>query len=483
MLNALEIAKENIKGYSSGSVQEKYQLNTASGQQWFLQNLVRIIETVNEPIAPYKTDSRKRDAKLLDFVKSEPILSGVLSNAISIDKSRGWSLIGAEKQVNRYARKLHRISGRMGWRKFIEYNAQAWYSTNIGFISEFGYDYEGSPPRDMFFMSPTKATLTEDIEKPLLYHGSSGNIALYRDQFIHGNSMSDLRDDFNGLGFCAVDRALSFTRMMIGLNQHHLEKFNVAPPKGLLHITGITRQEWQNAMAQAEQDMQEQDIKIYKDVIAIMTGNSDSKINLVGLSSLPDNFDLTSFIEVIVNGYALAFNSSLYNFWLPASNSLGRGTEASESLNSAKRRGEIDFALTFQEQIQDYFMPNSVAFQFDDNNISELKAEINSKREYVGLITDLVYPKNREGEQGEQILTIEQAQQLLAEQGIIKKAWTNTKEDYEVSDIQQIRSNEFIERAFYKYPDEPLVKAQYFESSLEYTIIAPTLSKFYSRKF
>jgi len=395
----------------------------------FLNSVVKLISRADEEIPPITTNSQKRDKALLTFVRSEPLLAGVVSSAVSRDKNRAWTLIGGSRQVGKYANLLHELNDGKGWRHFVSTMANSWYATNFGFIGEIGYESKNGSASTMWTVDPTKClnTFEGDVE---YYSNFNSKVVFNKSEFIQGNSMPSPIEELNFLGHCSVDRALDFSRLMIGIISHQLEKLGVSPPKGILHGKGIKLKEWENALQQAEIDRENMGA-YYEGVLALFTDNTDADLKLIGLSQLPDNFSLKSFVDIIMQGYALAFGYPVGEFWAIESGSFGRAGEMEVQVKQATAKGELDFALNFQEQIQQNFLPSTVNFEFDTRNDSGDAVLIEANAKSVEMVVDLV--KNL-------IITVEEARVLLAEANIIPNDWTDTDEDIVATDVQKVRT-------------------------------------------
>lgn len=418
--------------------------------------LLRLVSKANQQLPAYSADTRKRDEALLRFVRSESLLSGVVSSAVSRDKNRGWTLTGGARQVSSYSNKFHSVNYDLGWRQFVSLNATSWYATNFGYASEIGFRYKGGPAETMYHIDPTKCILQDDPKKPINYYPPTKKIPLRRGEFIHGNSMPSVEEKMRRAGFCAVERALEFTRLMIGLSRHHLEKLGVAIPKGIVLGKGITQTEWEQARAMIDAEKEASDREYYEGIMMLFSKNTDADLKLIGLSELPDNFSMSTFIDIIMQGYALAFGYPVGEFWSIASGSFGRTGEMKEQQQQATAKGELDFALSFQEQLQKYFLPESVNFQFDQRNDRGDLVNIEVVEKKFNMINEGVKST---------LYDKEEAFKLLAMENIIPADWTETEEDVSTSDLQETRermlSRPEILRALKYSPSEPIVQYTY----------------------
>lgn len=422
------------------------------------RKIINMISRSDQELPPYDTDSRKRDEALQTLWRSESLISSVVAASVARDKNRGWTLTGGVRLVSQYARKLHDVHYGAGWRNFISLNATQYYTTNLGYVSEIIRSED--VPESLVNVDVTRTRLTNSKKYPLIYYPKNGGkVQLKRIDYIHSNSMPNFQEKYNYTGFCSLERALLFTRLMIGLHYHQLEKLGIAPPKGILMGSGISQTEWDNAVESFRQDKRDDDLSTYDGVFGLFTKDPNAKLQVLGLSTLPDNFSLDMWLDNIMKAYSLAFGVPVYTFWTPESGTFGRGKEINEMRSASTYIGELEFALSFQEQIQKNFLPPSVIFDFnmrDDDATEQLNAIRQQK------ITEITELKNAG------FITVEQGQTLLAEAGIIPKEYTTGETGYDKSiatDLQEIRERaraNFVLRQYAsKNPKDPIVLYRY----------------------
>lgn len=422
------------------------------------RKIVNMIVRSDQELPPYETDTRRRDEALQTFWRSESLMSSVIAASVSRDKNRGWTLTGGARLVSQYARNLHNSHHGSGWRNFVSLNATEWYTSNLGYISEI--ETEGMTPINLINIDSTRVRLTnDDVYTAIYYPQKGGKTQLKRSQYIHANSMPSFQEKYNYVGFCPLERAVLFTRLMIGLHYHQLEKLGLAPPKGILMGTGITQTEWENAKRSYEQDKRDDNLTTYDGVFGLFTRDPNAKLNIVGLSTLPDNFSLDMWLDNIMKAYSLAFGVPVYTFWTPESGTFGRGKEINEMRSASTYIGELEFALSLQEQIQRNFLPPSVFFDFnmrDDDAVEKMNAIRQQK------ITEVTELKNSG------FITVEQGQLLLAEAGIIPREFVSGEVEQNktiATDLQEVRerarANFELRKASSRTPNDPIVMYRY----------------------
>ena len=261
------------------SIQSQYKKD--ENRKLLLQNMYHVISEFDVTLAPYSHDARRRGMDLLMFSRSEPLIAGVLANVVQRDINRSWMLTGSASKVKKTARALHSVNSEKGWRDFISRLSTSYYSTNLGFAAEIGVDDRGRPAT-MWSFDPTTLLLNEGETFRMEYYPNNyaGNKVMLKNyEFIHGNSMPSVEEDLDGVGFCAVERALMMVRVAIGLFQHQLEKLGVAPPKGLAIFKGFDKDDYEQALADAEEDMTSTEVEVFRNILAIFTNQLQAQID------------------------------------------------------------------------------------------------------------------------------------------------------------------------------------------------------------
>jgi hypothetical protein len=502
----------------ANSVQEDSRFDEA---QALVGGIVRFIQDANEKLPPYTADTRKRDEKLLELTRSDSLLSSILAYTVARQKAAPWLLTGAARQVAIYSRNLYHAH-KKGWRTWLSMQATAYYSTNLGFISEIVRNDYGVAS-DIYAIDSTRCRLTNDLDKPVIYYPRSGNrVELAHEEILHANSMPSIEEKMAYAGFCATERALSWVRMAMAIQANHLEKMGINPPKGILFGKGIKGKEWKDATEKYNEDKANAAGSNYDGVMGLFSSNSDAALELIALSELPDQFDIVKYAEVLVNGICAAYGVPPFNVWAMSTGSFGRGLEAQVSNQEASRSGAMEFTGSMQGELSNKYLPSTVSFTFDLSGSAIQKLIAENQGEKIKNIIELYVAKNDvayknteqalsqaksaleqkqkaieegglakdtgDGElneqqalksiekalqiieraakevdrEGEGIITRDEARQLLAADNFIPHSWTESLEDVTVTDIQVARQvakeNPRIREAANYYYDEPVVQ-------------------------
>jgi len=467
------------------SKQPRFKNNRFEAESFF-SSVLRWVGWAAEEEPPYSPDSRRRDTWLSTFWRREPHLAGVLSSVNAIDANRGWHLIGGRNQVSRYTDILRHAEDGAGWRQYISLQSTAYYTTDIGALTETGRDGPNGPLRALYHLDSTKCWLTGNRQGPLRYHKTRDPWTY--DDFFRVVSMRNIMEEYNGLGFCATSRILDLSKIMLAVYSHELEMLGARAPKGLLLLQNISEGQWQEAM-KARDAALDSKMRQYYDSVAVLAQEGVDSVDakLVALSQLPQGFDLEVFTNLLMYAYALAFGYDPIEFWPVLAGQLGRGRETDIQHRKGTGKGGLNFMLAFQEQLQQQ-LPETLHFEFEQRDQEGVLLDAKVGQAYADLVTTLYGGKatrvpGPSGEEGGNtrpvldssggVISREEARSMLATAGVIPAAWTEMLEDTIATDAanpeeqrereeqqkkEQLMENEAVRRAVFQFPNEPIVR-------------------------
>ena len=392
----------------------------------FFISILNVVNEMEEKEPVYSADSRKRDDWLRKFVAREPHLNGILNSATAIDKNRGWSVVGGRNQVKRISDMFHRFNvapGLRGWRPACGAMSSSFWGTNIGSIIEIGREFVDGPASEFYTVDPTKCSLSSDMDYPLKYFPKGTKMQKWKDtDFFRVTSTVSTYDEFNGLGFCAVDRAVQIAQIMIALFRHDEEKLLARAPRGLLLLSGIKREQWEKAMESRDTELNSEGMKYFGSVAVLASSASSVEAKMVALSELPTSFNLKEWMDMTMYGYSLCFGYDPSEFWPVQYGALGRGNEVQIQHEKATGKGRLEFVLGFQEQVQEALPPTiDYLMEQRDDQGDLLRASVDLAW---STVVDKLYTSVSDG--GLPLITNEEARMKLAEYGVIPTTWSPT---------------------------------------------------------
>lgn len=455
----IEQAEQAIDRAKSLSKQPRFDSNKSTEGLFFaVTDWLKRAKELAEP--EYRPDSRKRDEWLQQFWKLEPHWAGIVQQTVMIDSNRGWMLIGGRNQVRSYTNILHAAENGAGWRTFIKKASTSFRTSDMCTVVEVGRRGKNGPMRAIYNVDPTCCRLTGNTEYPLNYYPTTGGTQRWRtNDFFRATAMSSDNERFHGLGYCATSIALELVKLLYGVLTHDQEMVGARMPEGLLLLQGIGQTQWDQVLDSRDSQLDAKLRRYFGGLIVLATSGSEQvDARLISLSQLPANFDRKTFIDQIVYGYATIVGYPAGEFWPVTGSVLGRGKEEEQSHMRATTKGGMDFALSFQEQLQ-LELPPSLHYEFEarDDEGELISAQVSQA--WAEVANTLYTPPSQFDPP---LLTREQAMSLLVEHGIIPSEWTEQEEkeiatDTETAEVRALDMPE-VRRACETFPDEPIIK-------------------------
>lgn len=432
----------------------------------FFTSLLRFVNSdiQNEP--QRSVNSTIRDSWLRRVWPQEPYLAGVINSVVSIDKNRGWTITGGRNQVKRFVDIIHNrfyfAPDLTGWRMSFGGSALSYYTSDIGSVTELGRNGEDGPLDSLYFVDPARCTLTGNFDSPLKYRpASGGNEQVWRsNDYFRVVSLPDTDEATYGLGYCALSRCIELAKIMIGIYQYDNEMLLNRAPRGLLLLKGITQEQWEDAMQAREARLDGDEKKYYGavNILASLDPGVELDAQLVALSSLPAEFNQQIFTDLLMYGYSVCFGYDPREFWPVSAGALGTATETEAQHRKAGGKGGLDFTLGFAERLQEE-LPNTLQFEFEERDLDGELANATVEQAQADVVTSIYESGLREGAP---LITQQQGQILLAEKGLIDPEWTENQEETVATDteddVNRALQNERVQRAIWKYPNEPIVQ-------------------------
>lgn len=319
-----------------------------------------------------------RDDYLNDFWKAEPILAGAVYSMTSKMSSLRWQITGRRNLSLQAARILTGAAymGNYGWGGFISSSAEDFYTLNRGFFWELAKDGDPlfAPLVDIGHIDAMCCWLTGNSQIPMQYVSSTTGQKLdfHPGEFIHSASLPSPREYDLGAGFCAVDRAHRVAKILVGLHDYDEEKLNNLPPEGVAAVTGLTMDEFNDALALWKAKRESDNSLTFPQVLWLIGSQPGNEVslNFVGFSQLPESFDRKQVIDLYVQTLALDFGVDAREFWAISSGSLGTAAESEIQHMKAKGKGPGEFISTTERDINGE-LQEGVDFGYDTQDIQE----------------------------------------------------------------------------------------------------------------
>jgi hypothetical protein len=336
----------------------------------------------------------------------------------------------------------------------------------------------------LYFVDPARCQLTGDFNTPLKYFPDSRGDGLLwrRDDYFRVVSLPSTDQSLHGLGLCALSRCIELAKIMLGIYQYDNEMLLNRAPRGLLLLKGITEQQWEDAMTSRKAKLDGDEKQYYGaiHVLAALDPGVELEAQMVALSSLPAEFNQEVFTNLLMYGYALCFGYDPREFWPVSAGALGTATETEAQHRKAGAKGGLDYTLGYAENLNSEF-PDTILFDFEERDLDGELANAAVEQAQADVVTSIYEAGLREGVP---LISHEEGRIMLAERGVMDSGWTENEEETVADDEGEERalSNERIQKAIWKYPNEPIVQYRFSIENGKETGRYKTLLKPQARK-
>lgn len=319
-----------------------------------------------------------RDDYLSTFWMKEPILAGAIYSMEAKMMALRWQVTGKRLAARKFARTLAEAAHFDGWDwgGFIASTANDFYTVNRGAFWETARDgdYRIGKLSELGHIDALCCTLTgnKDYSMEYVSEVTSQRMRFRPGEYIHFASMPNPRERHLGIGFCAVDRAYRAAKLLTAVHDYDDEKLNNLPPEGIAAISGLTMEEFMDALKLWKAKRQSDESLTFPQVLWLIGSapNAQVKVDISGFSQLPESFDRDKVISHYVSTLALVFGVDAREFWPISSGALGTASESEIQHLKAKGKGPGEFISTVERHINGE-ADEDTQFKFDTQDIEE----------------------------------------------------------------------------------------------------------------
>ena len=268
---------------------------------------------------------------------------------------------------------------------------------------------------------------TGNVEFPVTYEHTDGKrYEIHYTRIIFMSSMPSADSALCDVGLCAVSRSIDAAQELFDMMVYSQEKLGSRPPRQILYAKkGATLQQLVSAVQHAENKMDAQGLTRFARtlLIAPQTPTADLELDLIDLSSLPDNFNRMDATMLDMAILAASFGLDLRDLAFSFGISGHTKADAQVQDNKTKGKGAAQFMRDFAIQFEEKVLPESLQAEFDyvddtqDNQAATMdktRAETRTVNLASGAIT-LAIARQKMVDDGE--LSPEQFEQLELEDG------------------------------------------------------------------
>lgn len=326
--------------------------------------------------------SRERDRILTATLDLEDMWASAVNKAVTKIAVRGYEVADNDDSTRRteFGKTLvMNFDGAAEYRGGMAKTVQDFLLCDNGWFVEVARasTSPSSKVQALYHLDSFRCYRTGNLDYPVVYLDYDGIFHKLRaDQVIFGSDMPSPRSRMFNRGRCAASRAFQTIVKLSAMDVYFTEKITGSRALGLTFITGISRQQLQDAMETSEAEKVRKGHVVYKGKVLIPI-QTDQAINIaeVDLASVPDGFDVEQVQKDGYRKYALAIGLNPDEL-IERAAGLNSGQSAQVAENAAEESGGLPyFTKDFEDKINYLVMPKPTIFQIKTNDIRDRQSK------------------------------------------------------------------------------------------------------------
>jgi len=316
----------------------------------------------------------ERDRALLKLWRLkglEPIQAATAAISQKV-QSTGWYIEGARRVAARVHNMLHNADFGMGWETFLSKFVFNYLNQDGGVFVEIIGDGDPTqtlttPVLGIAVMDSTRCYRTGDPDYPVLYRDMDGvQHKMHWSRIWYQADMPTTEEGYLGIGYCALSRCVATAQGLFAWSEMRNERFDDFPPAGILALTGINKNMWEEQYRQYEADRQQRDQRYYRGVMTLFQANPSLKlgIDMISFRQLYEGFDERRLYDTFIDLVAMAYGIDRQEIAALSTSALGSGAQSSVLERKARGKG-VGNVLSLLERFINRIIPDSVRFSFD----------------------------------------------------------------------------------------------------------------------
>lgn len=396
MANISQLSPTNQ--FPSEAIQQSVQVQPEVGMGAIQAPLTLMFASAADNIIPWGTNVMRRDQQLREFWPTESYLSGALANVSMRNAVSQWEVQAeSDKVVHAVTDMLSSmIAGdTISWVKGILKLSQDIYSQDNGGFIEIIRDpsvdsnsrFKGAlaPVIGIGHLDSSQCQRTGNPEYPVIYTdrvGQRHKLAWY--QVIALSDFPSPIEKMNGVGVCAISRALRLSQIMRSVAIFKDEEVSGRNVKKINVVGGVGTQQLQDAVRRTTEEANNKgNVRFIEHaILASLDPEKPVSVAVIELASLPEGFDYDQEMQWYISGLALDFGTDYQEFApLPGGN-IGSSAQSAILHKKSSGKGPRLFMDTIAETFKNYgVLPRGAKLVFTDKNEQEEleKQEVRTK--------------------------------------------------------------------------------------------------------
>jgi hypothetical protein len=329
-----------------------------------------------------------RDRALRDFWPTEPYLSSAVYSTTARNAGFEFKLEGPPRLVKTVKRVIFdQAEQGKGWLTFVERFCIDLYTQDNGVFVEIirSRKSPNAPVIGINHLDSNRCRRTGIPVTPVVYTDRKGvehELKWY--EVVAITEFSSPIEDALGLQLCAVSRVLLAAQIIKDISTYNYEKVSGRFAKAIHVLSGVSTSAIEDAITTAQEQADNRGLINYLQPFILGSIDPSSQVShvQVDLASLPDAFDLNTFMQWYVAAIALTFGTDYQEFApLPGGN-LGTAQQSEILHRKTRGKGPALFMAIMTELMNNYILPEKVTFSYEEQDVEaeQVKARISSVR-------------------------------------------------------------------------------------------------------
>lgn len=346
------------------------------------------IASAADSILPWGRNVQSRDRQLRDFWPTETYLAGAQASVSFRNATLDWEIRGPSERVNQAVTDmlLASIAGdTFGWMQFMLKFSQDLYTQDNGAFVELirdpGMDAnskfkdERAPVIGIAHVDSNQCIRTGRPETPVVYTDRDG--ALHRLKWWQVIAFSDYPsaiERMNGVGYCAVSRALRMAQIARSISIYKDEKISGRHIKQIHFVSGVSRTDIKDEMLRSQEEANNSGMLRFvgPSILASLDPEKPVSTATIDLASLPDGFDFDQDMKWYIAALSLAYGTDYQEFAPLPSGNIGSASQSMILHRKSSGKSPAVFMRTIQDAFKNYgVLPRGCSMRFNDKDEQE----------------------------------------------------------------------------------------------------------------
>lgn len=386
MPNVPQLAPQNQ--FPTQAISESVQVQPEPTGQSSAIWLTLALASAADAIVPWGKNVILRDRQLREFWPTESFLAGTVSGSSFRNSAYDWEIHASSPAVEQAVTDMimTAIAGdKIGWGDFAKRFSEDLYTQDNGSFIELIRDpvmdatskFKGpmAPVIGISHLDAGQCIRTGNAEFPVLYEDRKGNThKLTWYEIIPYSDYPSSIERMNGVGYCAVTRALRLAQIMKSIEIYKDEKIGGRHTKAVYLVSGVSRTELDDAAKRAHEQADNKGFARFMDPIVLASLDPEKPIStaVLDFASLPAGFDFDREMQWYIAGLALGFGVDFQDLApLPGGN-IGTGSQSAILDRKSSGKGPRTWMNSITESFKNYgVLPRGAKMIFNDKNEQE----------------------------------------------------------------------------------------------------------------